>query len=54
MQVFFILWPMRKDRLLSYLLVGHFFPNCLKILELGFAAKYYFSNFAVLKKGPSA
>jgi hypothetical protein len=35
-----------------------FLPNqiiskCLKILELGFAAKYYFSNFAVLKKGPS-
>ena len=26
----------------------------MKILELGFAAKYYFSNFAVLKKGPSA
>jgi large subunit ribosomal protein L3 len=25
----------------------------LKIVELGFAAKYYFSNFAVLKKGPS-
>jgi hypothetical protein len=30
------------------------FPNCLKILELGFAAEFYFSNFAVLKKGPSA
>ncbi len=29
------------------------FSKCLKILELGFAAKLYFSNFAVLKKGSS-